>query len=352
MQKKNVMKHSRLLITGGAGFIGSNLCNYFLSRGYFVTIFDNFKRFGTIDNLNWIKTRFPQVKVIKGDIRNESQVRKAVEKQDIIFHLAAQVAVTSSVIKPKEDFDINAYGTFNLLEAVRSKLAKAPIIIFASTNKVYGEMEKYQTLEKKTRYIYKNSHMGISEKVNLDFHSPYGCSKGAADQYVHDYARIYDIPTVVFRQSCIYGPRQFGVEDQGWIAWFIIASTLNKPVSIYGDGKQVRDVLYIDDLVRLFEIAVNKISIAKGKIYNVGGGIDNTLSVWYEFGPIIEKLFNKNIKVAYRDWRPGDQKVYISDIRKIKEQLSWVPQVKIIDGITKLFYWVKQNKSLFTGLFE
>lgn len=341
----------KLLITGGAGFIGSNLADYFFRKGYEITIFDNFKRLGTRDNLYWLKSSRQRIRVIEGDIRNESDMKKAVKNQDIIFHMAAQVAVTSSVSDPKNDFQTNAWGTFNLLEAVRTISTKAPIIIFASTNKVYGQMDGLKTEELKTRYMYQDLPLGISEKTLLDFHSPYGCSKGAADQYIHDYSRIYGIPTVVFRQSCIYGPRQFGIEDQGWIAWFIIATSLEKPISIYGDGKQVRDVLYVDDLVRLFEIAVKKINIARGKIYNVGGGAPNTLSVWSEFGPILEKLFGKKIKVTYKDWRPGDQKVYVSDITKVNRELGWKPQVKVTDGITRLYRWVQDNKSLFNQLF-
>lgn len=341
------MKNSKkLLITGGAGFIGSNIAWYFAAHGYQVTIFDNFKRRGTRQNFAWIKSKLPKVKVIIGDIRNRQDLEKAVEGQDIIFHLAAQVAVTTSVVDPRVDFDINALGTFNLLEAARVE-GKKPIIIFASTNKVYGGMEKVRIIEKNNRYAYKNLPDGVSEEVQLDFHSPYGCSKGAADQYIRDYFRIYGIPTVVFRQSCIYGPRQFGIEDQGWIAWFIIAETLGLPITIYGDGKQVRDILYIDDLVKLFEIAVEKIDITRGKIYNVGGGVKNTLAVWTQFGPMLHKLFRKKIAVTFSDWRPGDQKVYISDIRLVEKELGWKPKVGVEEGIKRLFDWVQANRTLF-----
>ena len=208
-------------------------------------------------------------------------------------------------------------------------------------------MENVKIIEKKTRYAYDNLPSGVSEKEPLDFHSPYGCSKGAADQYIRDYERIYDIPTVVFRQSCIYGPRQFGVEDQGWVAWFIIALTLGKKITVYGDGKQVRDILFVEDLVRLFEIAIRKIKISRGKIYNVGGGIKNTISVWYEFGPILAKLFGYKIPVKFSDWRPGDQKVFISDIRYVEKELDWKPKFGVEEGIEKLFFWVQKHKSLF-----
>ncbi|MBI2617172.1 SDR family NAD(P)-dependent oxidoreductase [Candidatus Gottesmanbacteria bacterium] len=342
------MKKS-ILITGGAGFIGSNLTYYFLKKGAEVTIFDNFKRLGTRANLAWLKESDPKINVIEADIRDKNDVSKAVKGKDIIFHLAAQVAVTTSVTDPETDFEINARGTFNLLEEVRL-LSKKPIIIFASTNKVYGGMEDIRIQETKTRYQYRDYPQGISETMCLDFHSPYGCSKGAADQYMRDYFRIYNIPTVVFRQSCIYGPRQFGVEDQGWIAWFIIALTMGKQITVYGDGKQVRDVLYIDDLVRLFELAVDNIEKVKGEIVNVGGGYKNTLAVWTEFGPLLEKLFDRSIEVKWADWRPGDQKVYVSNISKVEKMLGWSPQISVQKGVAMLYNWIQDNKNLFSHI--
>jgi len=338
------MKH---LIIGGAGFIGSNLADYFLKKKHKVTIFDNFSRIGATANAEWLKRNHPQVKIVRGDIRTDlDKLQKEIEKSNIVHHLAAQVAVTTSVVNPREDFEINALGTFNVLEAIRQS-KNNPILIFASTNKVYGKMDEIGVVEKKTRYEYKNLPLGVSEKQNLDFHSPYGCSKGAADQYVRDYTRIYGLKTVVLRQSCIYGPRQFGIEDQGWVAWFIIAAVLGKPITIYGDGKQIRDVLYIDDLIKAFELAVKKIKKTKGKIYNIGGGPKNTISIWKEFGPMIEKLLKRKIKVRYSDWRPGDQKVYVSDVRKAKKDLGWEPKVGVKEGINKLFNWVVKNKELF-----
>ncbi len=337
----------KLLITGGAGFIGSNLADHFLKKRFQVTIFDNFGRFGTRENVSWLKQKYPSLKVVIGDIRIRKDIEKAVIGQEIIFHLAAQVAVTTSVSDPQTDFDINALGTFNLLEAAR--MAGKPIIIFASTNKVYGGMDQINITQKKNRYVYRDLDYGISEDMNLDFHSPYGCSKGAADQYVHDYARIYGLPTVIFRQSCIYGPRQFGIEDQGWVAWFIIAETLGLPIIIYGDGRQVRDILYIDDLISLFDVACQKINIARGKIYNIGGGVENTVSVWSEFGPILTKLFARKLTVSFSHWRTGDQKVYISDIRLVEQELGWKPKINIKEGIEKLFLWVQMNRSLFAN---
>lgn len=340
-----------LLITGGAGFIGSNLSAFFYQKGYKISVFDNFARIGTRDNAAFLKQEYPGITFIKGDIRKYSDVRKAVLGADVIFHLAAQVAVTTSVTDPRTDFEINAIGSFNLLEAVRES-GKKPIIIYASTNKVYGGMENISIVSQKSRYLYRDYPYGLSEKTGLDFHSPYGCSKGTADQYIHDYARIYGLPTVIFRQSCIYGPRQFGIEDQGWVAWFIIATAYDKSITVYGDGRQVRDILYIDDLVRLFDIAVDKIDVARGKIYNVGGGSGNTISVWREFGPILEKLFGRKLHPAFADWRPGDQKVYISDIRLVEKELGWKPEINVEKGIEKLYQWIIKNKVLFKKLFS
>lgn len=339
------MKH--MLITGGAGFIGSNAAHHFAKAGYKVTIFDNFSRTGTRDNGAWLTKEIPDITVIEGDIRKPKEIEKAVKGKQVVLHLAGQVAVTTSVTDPRTDFDINALGTFNVLEAVRLAGEK-PVFLFSSTNKVYGGMEDVTVIEKNGGYAYKDFPNGISEAHLLDFHSPYGCSKGAADQYVRDYHRIYGIPTVVFRQSCIYGPRQFGIEDQGWVAWFIIATTLSKAISVYGDGKQVRDVLYIDDLIKAFEVAIQKIDRSAGNIYNVGGGATNTLSVWSTFGPILSRLFGRELKASFADWRPGDQKVYISDISRIQKELGWKPTVSVEAGVEKLFHWVQENKELFT----
>ncbi|HEX7541244.1 MAG TPA: GDP-mannose 4,6-dehydratase, partial [Anaerolineales bacterium] len=261
-------------------------------------------------------------------------------------HLAAQVAVTTSVVKPREDFEINAQGTFNVLEAARLNERK-PVILYASTNKVYGGMEDVKVVEDATRWRYADLPLGCPETQPLDFHSPYGCSKGTGDQYVRDYARIYDLPTVVLRQSCIYGPRQFGVEDQGWVAWMIIAAVTGRPLTIYGDGKQIRDVLYVDDLLNAYDAAIAKIDAVRGRVYNLGGGPENTMSIWTEFGPLLEKLLGRPVAVKRGDWRPGDQKVFVADISKAERELGWKPKIGVEQGVGELFEWVKENKDLF-----
>lgn len=338
----------KILITGGAGFIGVNVASYYLKKNYEVSILDNFSRKGSIANIDWLKkTNSKRLKIITAEIRSDQKkISEIVRSKDIILHLAAQVAVTSSVINPREDFEINALGTFNILEAIR-KSGNNPIFIYSSTNKVYGGLEDLKIVEEKTRYRFKNLPNGVPEKRNLDFHSPYGCSKGCADQYVRDYARIYGLNTIVFRQSCIYGPHQFGAEDQGWVAWFIIALTLRKNITIYGNGKQVRDLLYIDDLISAYDKASNNIGKTKGQIYNIGGGCKNTISIWLEFKPILEKLFKRKINAKFSDWRPGDQSIFVSDIRKAKKDFGWEPKVEVESGITKLYEWVSKNRNIF-----
>lgn len=342
-------KNKKFLITGGAGFIGSNLADHLLRKKESVTIFDNFSRQGALSNSEWLQANYPQLKVVKGDIRfDQDKLKKEIENSDAVYHLAAQVTVTTSVINPREDFEINALGTFNVLEAIRQSKNK-PILIYASTNKVYGRMEDIGIIERNNRYEYKNLPNGISEKNLLDFYSPYGCSKGTGDQYVRDYSRIYGLKTITFRQSCIYGPRQFGVEDQGWVAWFTIATILGKPVTIYGDGKQVRDILYVNDLINAFELAISNIKKTSGKIYNIGGGPKNTLSL-LELIAYLEKSLDKKIEYSFADWRPGDQQVFVCDISKAKKEFGWEPKVNAERGIKNLFNWVKDNKELFKNL--
>ncbi|NMC54652.1 MAG: SDR family NAD(P)-dependent oxidoreductase [Chloroflexi bacterium] len=338
----------RTLITGGAGFIGSNYVARLLSRGEDVKVLDNLSRGGAERNLSWLRETYGKdsFELIQADVRDAEAVRTAAQDVDVIVHLAAQVAVTTSVTDPRTDFEINALGTFNVMEAARAS-GRTPVVVYASTNKVYGGMEDVEVVEEETRYAYGTLPYGVSEQEPLDFHSPYGCSKGTGDQYVRDYARIYGLPTVVMRQSCIYGPRQFGIEDQGWVAWFIIATVLNRAMTIYGDGKQVRDLLYIDDLLNAYDAAIQRIDTAAGQVYNLGGGMVNTISVWKEFGPMLEELAGRDLPVRVGDWRPGDQKVYVSDIRRAKSQLNWSPDVSVQQGVQKLYDWVKQNQNLF-----
>ncbi len=336
------------LITGGAGFIGSNYVHRLLQRGEKVTVYDNLSRAGAPRNLEWLKRTFGEdsLNVIAGDVRDASLIAESARDADVIVHLAGQVAVTSSVIDPRDDFESNAIGTFNALEAARLS-GRNPIFIYSSTNKVYGGMDDVELAEEETRWRYKDLIHGCPETQPLDFHSPYGCSKGTGDQYVRDYSRIYGLRSVVFRQSCIYGPRQFGIEDQGWLAWMIIAAVTGRRITIYGDGKQVRDVLHVNDLLDAYDAAIEKIDQAKGQVYNVGGGTRNVMAVWAEFGPILERLLGRKIEVAREDWRPGDQRVFYADFRKAKNELNWEPKIDLEEGIEMLFDWVKENQELF-----
>jgi CDP-paratose 2-epimerase len=335
-------------ITGGAGFIGSNYVNRLLERGEKVSIYDNLSRAGAKRNLAWLQEAYGRraFQLVVGDVRDAAQLTVSTREADVIVHLAGQVTVTTSVINPREDFEINAGGTFNVLEAARLNERK-PVILYASTNKVYGGMEDVPVIKRLTRWEYENLPDGCPETQPLDFHSPYGCSKGTGDQYARDYARIYDLPTVVLRQSCIYGTRQFGMEDQGWVAWMIIAALTGQTITIFGDGRQIRDVLYVDDLLDAYDAAIARIDQVKGRVFNVGGGPANTMSIWTEFGPILEKLLGKPIPVGSGDWRPGDQKVFVADIRKAEQELGWKPKIGVEQGVGRLYKWVKENRALF-----
>ncbi|MGC9334293.1 MAG: SDR family NAD(P)-dependent oxidoreductase [Anaerolineae bacterium] len=337
----------RALITGGAGFIGSNLAHRLIGDGHQVVVYDNLSRLGTDKNVEWLReVHQDRWALVQADVRDYATLREAAAGADVIYHLASQVAVTTSVQDPRHDFEVNALGTFNVLEAARLA-SKRPIVLYASTNKVYGGMEDAAVIETGSGYAYRDYPRGISETFPLDFHSPYGCSKGAGDQYTRDYARIYDVPTVVFRQSCIYGPRQFGVEDQGWVAWFLIAAVTGRDITIYGDGKQVRDVLWVDDLLDLYQLAVDRIDVAAGQVYNVGGGPDNTLAVWSELGPMLGELLGRPMEVAHEDWRPGDQRIFVADIRKAWLELGWRPKVGREEGVRRLYEWVVDHQALF-----
>lgn len=345
------MAKKHILITGGAGFIGCNSADYFLRQGQRVTIFDNLSRRGGRSNLDWLQGQHggEGLRFVRGDIRDYEGLVTAVteaDKPDVVLHLAGQVAVTQSVVDPREDFEINALGTFNVLEAVRLHCPEAAVL-YASTNKVYGGMEEVSIVGLDTRYAFADYPRGIPEDFPLDFYSPYGCSKGAGDQYVRDYARIYGLKTLVLRQSCVYGPRQFGVEDQGWVAHFVIAAVMERPITIYGDGKQVRDLLHVSDLIAAYVAGIERIEEVQGEVFNLGGGPENTLSVWAEFGPMLEELTGRPIAATHGEWRPGDQLVFVADVRRAAERLGWRPLVAPIDGIAGLYEWVAENRQLF-----
>jgi CDP-paratose 2-epimerase len=324
------MPAKRILITGGAGFIGCNAARFFRARNWSVTVLDNLSRQGTENNLGWLR---------------DSTAFLAEGRFAAVLHLAAQVAVTTSVVDPCTDFAVNAVGTFNVLDAIRRHCPEA-VFINASTNKVYGKIVNAEYKLQGSRYAYVNRPFGIGETEPLDFLSPYGCSKGAADQYALDFARIYQIPATSFRQSCIYGPRQFGVEDQGWVAWFAIASLLGREITIFGDGRQVRDVLHVDDLVHAYEAAIRSPEKVAAQAFNVGGGPGQVLSLLDLVG-MLEQRFRHRIPLGWDEWRPGDQRIYVSDIRKLDEVLGWRPEIDVKSGISRLMDWVAQNRAAF-----
>ena len=338
-----------VLITGGAGFIGVNSAVHFLERGWQVSLIDNLSRRGTDDNLRWLQQRHA-VAFHRADVRDAAAMQRIVGAAcpDLLLHLAAQVAVTTSVANPREDFDINALGTFNMLEAVRLA-SPGSLFLYASTNKVYGKMHDVAVVERNGRYEYELLTQGVPEAQPLDFHSPYGCSKGVADQYTIDYARIYGLRTVSFRQSCIYGTRQFGIEDQGWVAWFTIAAVLGKTITIYGDGKQIRDVLHVRDLARAYEAAWHQREAASGQAFNIGGGPGNTMSL-LELLAYIKDTLGIEVPRRYADWRPGDQPCFVCDLGKAERVLGWRPEIDVRAGVRDLAEWVAANKSLFGWL--
>jgi len=333
--------NGKFLVTGGAGFVGSNLVNNLLSDGCSVRILDSLSRSGTQNNLAWLRSQHGngQLEFIQADIRDFASVRAAVNEVDAIYHLAGQVAVTSSVDDPRLDFEINTVGTLNLLEAARLSDRK-PIIVFTSTNKVYGEMESVVTVEQESRYTYRDLPHGVSEAQPVDFHSPYGCSKGAADQYVRDYARIYGLRTVVFRMSCIYGPRQFGTEDQGWLAHFTIASETEKPITIYGNGKQVRDVLFVDDLVRAFRLAVEKIDVTAGQVYNIGGTEYHDVKTVSDL--ILRSLGKNDSLVTYKEAEAFTTKDKKIEVSRAERELDHQCRVTLAEGIPRTLEWMRR----------
>jgi CDP-paratose 2-epimerase len=332
------------LVTGGAGFIGSNYVHRLLTRGERVIILDNLSRHGASLNVQWLQRIFgpDAFSLTVGDLRDAETVAACAREADVVVHLGGQVAVTASVRDPRGDFEANALGTLNTLEGAR-RSGRDPIYLYASTNKVYGTLAGVTLVEEPTRWQYKDLPHGCPESQPLDFASPYGCSKGAGDQYVRDYARIYGLRTVVFRQSCIYGPRQFGIDGQGWLAWMMLTALEGRRMMIYGDGKQTRDVLYVDDLLDAYDAAVERIDAVAGEVYNIGGGPGNVLAVWAEFGPVLESLLGRPIETEYGPWRPGDQRVFCADVKKARRDLHWQPTVGVEDGVRRLLAWVKEH---------
>lgn len=343
----------RVLVTGGAGMVGSHTAEYYAKGGNEVVVLDNLMRsqlFGydkeSVEyNWNYLG-KYKEIKRVRGDVRNKKDVLEAIgDGIDAVIHTAGQPGVPLSVRIPEEDFSINAYGTLNVLECVRQKCKDASFV-YCSTNKVYGEnVDKIPLLEKKTRYTYKGVK-GVSESLSIDHtgHTPYGVSKYVGDIYVQEYAHIYGMKTAVFRMSCIYGIRQFGFEDQGWVSWFVIANLIGKPLTIYGNGKQVRDLLYVTDLVEAYDKFIK--SDLKHEVFNIGGGAANTVSL-LEFIAAIKEATGKENVISFADWRPSDQKVYISDISKVKKKLGWEPKTNPVEGMKKIIRWVKENKEIF-----
>jgi CDP-paratose 2-epimerase len=327
-----------VLITGGAGFIGINLADRLLSEGQPVLLYDNLARAGVGNNLAWLRSRHGgRVDVLFGDVRDAAALRRAVRRSCRVFHLAAQVAVTTSLTDPISDFEVNARGTLNLLEAIRS-MSQPPPLLYTSTNKVYGNLGALDVIAHEGRYAPADEivrRRGISEAQPLDFHSPYGCSKGAADQYVLDYARVYGLPAVVFRMSCIYGPQQRGNEDQGWVAHFLLRALAGQPITIYGDGRQVRDVLFVGDLVEAMLAAHAQIESLSGQAFNIGGGVDNAVSL-RDVLAAIGRLTGRPPEVTYGDWRPADQRYYVSDLSAFAGATGWRPRVSVDEGLLRL----------------
>ena len=335
------------LITGGAGFIGTNVAARLLDAGRRVRIFDNLSRRGVDANVQWLRDTYGDlVEICVGDVRDRAAVAAVVDGVSEVYHFAAQVAVTTSLVEPLDDFAVNAGGTLNLLEALRG-LAEPPSVLFTSTNKVYGDLEDVELVPHDTRYLPADTDTrmwGISERRSIEFHSPYGCSKGSADQYVLDYARTFGLPAVVFRMSCIYGPHQFGNEDQGWVAHFLIRALADQPIAIYGDGLQVRDILYVDDLVDAMLTAQESMPLVAGEAFNIGGGPERTTSL-IELIHGIAALHASPVAVEFNEWRDADQRYYVSDTRKFCEATGWMPTVGVHDGVEALNRWLRGTRT-------
>jgi CDP-paratose 2-epimerase len=337
-----------ILVTGGAGFIGSNLADRFARDGHDVLIYDALARPGVESNLAWLKQRHPdKISTVIGDVRDEAAAAEAASDAQAVFHMAAQVAVTTSLVDPREDFDINVRGTLNLLDALRRRDQSVPLV-FASTNKVYGDLIDVELDKTNDAYVPRDPALrttGIGESRPLDFHTPYGCSKGAADQYVLDYARSYGVPTCVLRMSCIYGQRQMGTEDQGWVAHFLIKALKGEPISIYGDGCQVRDVLDICDAVDAYVAAWKRIDAVQGRAFNLGGGPTNAISL-KQLLTYIETIVGRAVDATYSDWRAGDQRYYVSDTRLATRELGLRPPTPWRKGVAALARWLENERGL------
>jgi CDP-paratose 2-epimerase len=337
-----------VLVTGGAGFIGTNLIDRLASEGDFVILYDDLSRGGVQRNLHWLLEKHPdRIEVQIGSVCDPSRLRRLVRRADAVIHLAAQVAVTTSLDDPRADFEVNLEGTLNVLESMRL-LDDPPHLVFTSTNKVYGSLEGMELREDDLHYSPRSpayAH-GVSEGQHLDFCGPYGCSKGGADQYVLDYARSFELPTTVFRMSCIYGPHQHGTEDQGWVAHFMLRALRGRPITIYGDGKQVRDVLYVDDLVEAFSLALSRRSDVVGRAFNLGGGPGRVLSP-LELVDEIERLEGKRPLVSFEDWRVGDQRWYVSDTSAFERATGWGPATARADGLRRLHDWLREHAPIF-----
>lgn len=338
----------KLLITGGCGFLGSNLAAEALRRGDELVVFDNLSRYGSTENRAWLLAQ-GAFRFVHGDIRNHNDVTRLVQEMqpDAVFHLAGQVAMTTSIANPRMDFEINVMGSHSLLEAVRLH-APGAVVVYSSTNKVYGDLDQFTYSENATRYECVERPRGFDENTPLDFRSPYGCSKGAADQYMLDYARVFGLKTVVFRHSSMYGGRQFSTYDQGWVGWFCqkaaeaAKGSAREPFTISGSGKQVRDVLHADDMVRLYFAALEKIDGAAGQAFNIGGGLDESLSL-LELFAMLESMTGVSLAYTRLPVRQSDQKVFVADISKAAQLLSWQPKVSCEDGVGRMLDWVGQG---------